>query len=352
MALDARRGARFPARVGGVGDRGGRSLDGRRPGRRAPKRAPSRRHALRPLLTVLRYRRRWEFVVLHCSAVVGRTPWLLPLACGSARGRLRCPPELEIVLIHDYDDEPVMSRSLRYVGIDDFTVLRPEGDEAWANARKLRILREHLRRGGAGREYVMYCDSSDAVIRDDPARAIALLEDEPGCDLLFSSTRFAGSTAYTPGLRAWADEKARERGAADTYLNAGVFVGRREFLLEVLEAAREFEPERYLPRETWFRAWKRDRTIRELLPDFPCGSWSDQVVYQYLQPRFFPRMRVDYSGRLALRDRRLLRGSGLAIPATSGGQAGRRPPPSARSRSHSSRSSAESVSGTRIRRAT
>ena len=46
---------------------------------------------------------------------------------------------------------------------------------------------------------------------------------------------------------------------------------------------------------------RRNGTLSERRPEFPKGVGSDQVIFRYLQPQFYPRIKVDYTGRLALR---------------------------------------------------
>ena len=245
-------------------------------------------------------REEWTCPVVHVRKLAKLSEKIaLPLLCGRSKGRLKCPPELTILLIHTYADTPIMEKSLHYVGIDDFVVRKPVLDRPWSSNVKLMELMNFLDSDSCKTEYVLYCDSDDAVLRDDPAKAIRYLEEED-CDLLMSNTNFQGAYECMPEVRQWALQNAREHNSPPQFINAGVFIGRAPFLREVIAASLEYVTDSDLHREEYWQ-YCEDGTLRDRLPDFPRGIGSDQVVLRYLHPRFYPRMKVDYKGRLALR---------------------------------------------------
>lgn len=192
-----------------------------------------------------------------------------------------------------------MAKSLRYLGIRDFVVLKPGTRGPWRNSTKLVTLLKYLREASCNSKYLFYCDSRDAVIRDDPAKAVTYLEEEK-CDLLMSATKFVDGYQCMPEVLAWAENNARENGYSGLYINAGVFVGRVEFVRQVLEAGMRYVTDDDLTfRE--LRRRIRDPSLCERLTDFPRGVGCDQIILRYLHPRFYPRMKVDYARRLALR---------------------------------------------------
>ena len=152
---------------------------------------------------------------------------------------------------------------------------------------------------GCKTKYVLYCDSDDAVLRDDPAKTIKYLQEED-CELLMSNTHSTFAYECMPVVRKFADKIARENGVSQCYINAGVFVGRVECMKEVINEALKYVTGQDLLREEYWRLLDNGQ-LCEQLPEFPKGIGSDQVILRYLQPRFFPRMKVDYKGRLALR---------------------------------------------------
>jgi hypothetical protein len=253
----------------------------------------------RDTLVALHQRSRWPHLIIHRPSLT-RLPgdFAVPLLCGPVRGKLRCPPDLTILLIHDHPDETVAERSLRFGGIDDFTVVRPSRGDRWTSTLRLRLLADWLARD-CDTEFVLFFDSDDAVIRDQPARAIDYLRDADA-DLLFSDTGFRGGYCCMPEVQRWADAQARQAGRRSRYINAGVFVARSDFLGEVLDAALAYVTDDDLARREFFELMFAGK-LCDRLPDFPRGSGSDQEIFRFLQPRFHPRMQVDYSGRFALR---------------------------------------------------
>jgi len=232
---------------------------------------------------------------------------MLAAICGPVRGRLGCPPGLTIVLVHDYRRTPLTERSLRYVGIDDYVVLRRPTTRRFVNTDKLRALAGWLESGACRTGHVLYLDAGDVFVRNDPAIALRLLE-RRGCDLLFSSEQGPHVYECMPEVKAWTDGVADSMGCPRRYLNAGVFVGRKDFLGEVITAALAYaEDDEFSHRE--LVAAIRAGNLRDRLPRFPAGCGSDQGILRYLHPRFFPRMQVDFMGDLAWRN--LPEGGGL-----------------------------------------
>jgi hypothetical protein len=137
-------------------------------------------------------RHTWDYPVIHRRELTESPPSLvIPLLCGHVKGKLRCPPDLTILLVHNYEDEPIMQQSLRYVGIKNFTALKPQTNGPWCHTNKLVAIFDYLNSGACKTEYIFFCDSSDAILRDDPGKAIRYLKEE-NCDMLFSRTKFRG----------------------------------------------------------------------------------------------------------------------------------------------------------------
>jgi len=255
---------------------------------------------VKDIIRACRKRRTWDHVIIHRRKLTENPPGLvLPLICGHVKGKLSCPPELTILLVHNYESEPIMEQSLRYVGIENFTVVRPPINGPWIHTVKVSAILNYLKSGACKTEYLLYCDSNDAVLRDDPRKAIRCLEEE-NCELLFSKTRSKRVYKYLSHAKAWTDQVAKEYGAPGWYINAGVYVARTFFLREVLETAMAYVTETDLPGSEYKRL-KDNGTVGEHLPEFPKGCGCDQTILRYLHPQLYPRMKIDYQGRLALR---------------------------------------------------
>ena len=108
-------------------------------------------------------------------------------------------------------------------------MLRPQVKGPWRPTVKLEMIDTYLKCGACKTDYFLYCDSDDAMLRDDPGKAIRYLEEE-NCDLRILSTKLTGrGYKYLPRAKAWAAKIAKEQGYPGWYLNFGVFVGRRVF---------------------------------------------------------------------------------------------------------------------------
>jgi hypothetical protein len=251
---------------------------------------------------ILARRNRWTHLVIHKRKLTKLpAPVVVPLICGPLRGKLSCPPDLTILLIHNYPSEPVMETSLRYVGIRNFVVLRPAHEGPWSNTAKLRALKRFLDSGACTGKTILFCDSDDAILRDDPSKAVQYLQEEK-CDMLLSGTSFEGGYSCMPEIREWAVRMSVANGCARPpyYINSGVYVAKTEFLREVVDAAMHFVTDQDLSREE-YRRLRGEGLLGRRLPEFPKGIGSDQIILRFLHPRFYPRMKIDYRQRLALR---------------------------------------------------
>src|SRR5262249_47634208 len=148
--------------------------------------------------------------------------------------------------------------------------------------------------------YILYCDSDDAILIDDPQKAIDLLR-ENECDMLVSATAY-DCYRFMPERESWARKIAAENGYKSDgviHLNAGVFVAKRAFLIQVLTEVVKFASDTDLDAESWEAV--RQRNDHSALPNFPKGCGCDQAILRFLHPKFYPRMKIDYSLRLAVR---------------------------------------------------
>jgi len=181
------------------------------------------------LLWACRKGRTGDQLVIHSQKLIEIPPdHIIHLLCRHVKGKLSCPPELTILLIHNHDYEPLMEKSLRYAGIENFIVLRPPISGPWVHTVKINAIVNYLKSGACKTEYLLYCDSNDAILKDDPKKAIRYLEEE-NCELLFSKTRSKKVYDYLPQVKIWTDQVAKEYGSPVWYINAGVFVGQTFF---------------------------------------------------------------------------------------------------------------------------
>ncbi len=103
-----------------------------------------------------------------------------------------------------------------------------------------------------------------------------------------------------PEMKEWTDRIAKKSGYGERYLNAGVYVAKTSFLREVMDTAMEYVTEDTISRQE-YRELLQKEDSRENSPPFPKGIGFDQVILRYLHRQFYPRMKIDYKNRLALR---------------------------------------------------
>ena len=204
------------------------------------------------------------------------------------------------MLIHNYKNEPILEKSLRYVGIDNFVVVNVETSGEWHNTLKLVELKNFIGSDRCNTEYILFLDSDDAILRNDPEKAIKYLQEE-NCDMLLSSTCNHKDMQCMPHIKEMTDQIADKNGNGRLYICSGVYVAKISFLREVLDEATKYITDNELSRED-YRRLRRQGTLCEKFPSFPKGVGCDQLILRYLYPEFYPRMKIDSKDRLALRN--------------------------------------------------
>jgi hypothetical protein len=192
-----------------------------------------------------------------------------------------------------YEDTSILESNLQYLGIDNYTVLSrkiPEGEGQWIWTNKIKWIYEYIESNECDTEYLMYCDPIDVIFQDSPQIALDIFK-EFNCDLLFMSSKSTSGYECMPDIKSWADCQS---GRNNRYLNAGVFIGRTEFVKEFLEDSLNYCTDNDCKISTWYDylASKPD--------NFPIGA-SDQDIFRYLEKKYYPRMQVDYENKMAYR---------------------------------------------------
>jgi hypothetical protein len=147
-----------------------------------------------------------------------------------------------------------------------------QGRTPWVNSRDkpeaiLGALRE------IATEFVLYADSRDAIVVRGLAGVLEILaRDFPGCHLLMGADRI-----NWPNLAEFKRYEESLPGARNpgkfSYLNGGVWLGRRDFALELFEEVLRTPP----------------------VPEAPD---SEQGLLKRLFPRYYPRMQLDYQSKI------------------------------------------------------
>lgn len=253
------------------------------------------------IASVVFRKQKYQQVVIHKSAFT-RTlsiKVLLRLFCRGKKGKFSCPQNLTILLVHNREQKTLLEYSLDYLGIKNYTVIRPELKRDWFQTIKLRAIYDYLSQGKCKTEFILYCDSDDAILRDNPSRAIDLLK-EYDCEALFSNT---SSTHYEcmPEVQKWIESIARSNGVMHKYihLNSGVYVARQDFLKDILQEAVGYVTDHDFQIDKVRKLRKENPDL--FCVDFPRGLGCDQSIFRFLHPRFYPRMKIDFASKLAIR---------------------------------------------------
>jgi hypothetical protein len=213
------------------------------------------------------------------------------------RHMYRKPKHLDMITCHDYPHKSLLESSLDLLGINGYKTLREPFKGHWRNTYKLKWVLNYLERTADGPEYVLFCDADDTILKGDPQAAIDILHQNK-CKLLFMSTSFLGGYACMPQVKQWADTIHKGR-----YLNSGVFIGHRAFIVDVLREADQYISDNDITAEEsrMLGHGVLSKKLCERLPEYPKGS-QDQDILRYIHPLFFPDMQIDYGNELAFRN--------------------------------------------------
>lgn len=253
---------------------------------------------------VRKYQKTARQIIVHKQKwIPGLSPYLAPylFRLESPVGPTK-PHGLTIVLAHNRKKPTVLERSLLRAGITDYEVARFESGGKWRNVNKITGLIGLLKAMESSTDHVLYIDSDDAVIRDNPLKVLNFLTDYQ-CEVLFSATRYELGYEHNPVAKKWAQDMALASGWPGWYLNSGVFIGELNTVIELLEAAAPYivknEDDVAEISRKQFLCPLNDGPVK--LPD---DSNSDQKLFRYLHPQFYPRVKIDYEYKLAYRNTR------------------------------------------------
>ena len=200
------------------------------------------------------------------------------------------PKNLTIITVSTYEEKSLFEQSLDYLGIKDYVVLNEPFDGPFKHTLKLCWILNYLKSGACKTEYLLFCDARDSILRVDPQKVIDLFE-EREIDLLFNSSMSKLGYACMPDIFEWTKTVAYRAGR---YLNSGAFIGKTEFIKEVFEEANEYVD---LDNPIYVQ---RPKNCSEF-PEFPKGT-SDQIIFRYLEPQFYPKLSIDYINRIFYRN--------------------------------------------------
>lgn len=189
--------------------------------------------------------------------------------------------------LRGYEEKSILECSLEYLGITELVVLTDER-LPWRNTFKLEMIYNYLKSGKCNTKYVMYCDAIDVVFIDDPARVINIFETYD-CKMLFMSSTSMDGYSCMPDVKQWATKNSSR------YLNSGVWIGETSFVTTVFEESQKYITPHGVTMDMY----------REYLAsnpsNYPVGA-QDQDIFRYMEPKFYPDLKVDYKNKIAYRN--------------------------------------------------
>ena len=187
-----------------------------------------------------------------------------------------------------YEETSILERNMEYLGLD--LVVLTDARLPWRNTFKFEMIHNYLNSGKCTTEYFMCLDAIDVIFVEEPQKVIDIFHTFE-CDALFMSTQSLDGYNCMPEVKKWAD---RINGGKMRYLNSGVYIGKTSFIKKVFDEAIKYA----IPHGVTM-----DETQEYYLSnpiDYPMGS-TDQNIFRYIEPKFYPRMKVDYQNLMAYR---------------------------------------------------
>jgi len=200
------------------------------------------------------------------------------------------PEDLTIISYHNYKDKPLFERNMDFLGINYLSI---KAETPYYFSKKTELLYSMIKNGDIKTKYVLICDSNDVIFTKDPKDIIKIFEGFD-CDMLFVSTEwdFVRKTTYdgvkySDGIpqdivmkkqKEWVNNVMGQK----KYINAGIYMFKVDSVLDIFK-----ESVKYI-------SYDNSSTF-----EVPYGN-SDQTIYRWIEPQFYPRIKVDYDNELFL----------------------------------------------------
>lgn len=189
--------------------------------------------------------------------------------------------------LQGYEDTSILEENLDYLGID--LVVLTDDRLPWRNTFKIEMIHNYLN-SECDTEYFMFCDAIDVIFQRNPQEVIDIFETFD-CEALFMSTISPLGYNCMPEVKEFVDKLNKGTGR---YLNSGVYIGKTSFVKEMVEEAMKYA----IPHGVTMGDYG-DYLNSEPV-DYPKGS-QDQDIFRYIEPKFYPRLKVDYENKMAYR---------------------------------------------------
>jgi hypothetical protein len=187
--------------------------------------------------------------------------------------------------LQGYETKSILECSLEYLGIDNLVVLT-DNRLPWRNTFKIEMIHDYLQH--CKTDYILYCDAIDVIFVDSPLRVLDLFKDF-NCEMVFMSSTSTDGYDCMPDVYAWT-----KTHHANRFLNSGVWIGKTNFVREVFAEAIRYITPHGVTMDNY-----RDY-LKSMPSNYPIGA-QDQDIFRYLEPKFYPKILVDYKNLIAYR---------------------------------------------------
>ena len=149
--------------------------------------------------------------------------------------------DFEVITWSSYDYPTLIEKCMEKLGVP-VTVLKPTG--AWNNLMKISTLIEYLPKSKA--KYIIGLDADDVIVTDSPDKIIQRWRElYPESKLLYNGGYQRWPKRYCQPCRPCDEFEQRQfSGARAKHLNAGAWVGEREYVLEFYKQVQAVEREK------------------------------------------------------------------------------------------------------------
>ncbi len=187
-----------------------------------------------------------------------------------------------------YEEVSILEQNLNYLGIE-LVVLRDDR-LPWRNTFKFELLYDYFESDKCETKYFMCVDAIDVIFIDNPTKVIEIFESF-NCEALFMSTNSLDGYNCMPEVHS---KILQINNSNNRYLNSGVYIGKTSFIREVIKSAMDYA----IPSGVTMDEYRDYLSSRP--KDYPKGS-QDQDIFRFLEPKFYPKLKVDYQNLMAYR---------------------------------------------------
>ena len=213
------------------------------------------------------------------------------------------PDNLLLLSGHNFDEPTLYEEQMNYHRVPSkaYKIIRVKTETPWTAFLWWKSGLAYLKSKEAEKkDYVIFSDPTDTVFIDSPHNILNNFLIKFNCESLYNSTVYRRGyrwDKHSEESKAYHSAKARRlaRGGPprlSKHLNAGLFIGKKDFVIEMYEdiLSHEFDSK-----------GERDESNWEKSPEFPYGCADDQKTLRHLEYKYHPKMQIDGKNKLFIR---------------------------------------------------